>query len=108
MPLKRKREIKDPKDLIPDIADLDNDDLPDIDTDAAKATTADQVPMSRHNKGAARKRERQACNEKQRERRGSQFRVVHDPYLMRDDWNASTSVYVRRAGASRKWKTREE
>src|SRR5258706_12764293 len=31
MPLKRKRPIKDPKDLIPDVADLDNDDLPDID-----------------------------------------------------------------------------
>ena len=31
MPLKRKREIKDPKDLIPDISELENDDLPDID-----------------------------------------------------------------------------
>ncbi len=31
MALKRKRPIKDPKDLIPDVADLDNDDLPDID-----------------------------------------------------------------------------
>ena len=31
MPLKRKREIKNPKDLIPDIADLDNDDMPEID-----------------------------------------------------------------------------
>jgi len=31
MPLKRKREIKDPKDLIPDIADLEDDDLPEID-----------------------------------------------------------------------------
>jgi len=31
MPLKRKREIKDPKDLIPDIADLENDDLPEMD-----------------------------------------------------------------------------
>src|SRR4051812_26523811 len=31
MPLKRKREIKNPKDLIPDIADLDNDDVPEID-----------------------------------------------------------------------------
>ena len=31
MPLKRKRPIKDPKDLIPDVADLENDDLPDID-----------------------------------------------------------------------------
>ena len=30
MPLKRKREIKDPKDLIPDIADLEDDDLPDL------------------------------------------------------------------------------
>ena len=31
MPLKRKHEIKDPKDLIPDIADLEDDDLPEID-----------------------------------------------------------------------------
>src|SRR5689334_2162589 len=31
MALKRKREIKDPKDLIPDVADLENDDLPEID-----------------------------------------------------------------------------
>ena len=31
MPLKRKREIKSPKDLIPDIADLENDDIPDLD-----------------------------------------------------------------------------
>lgn len=31
MPLKRKRDIKDPKDLIPDLADLENDDLPEID-----------------------------------------------------------------------------
>jgi len=31
MPLKRKRLIKDPKDLIPDIADLENGDLPEID-----------------------------------------------------------------------------
>jgi RNA polymerase primary sigma factor len=31
MPLKRKRVIKDPKDLIPDLADLENDDLPEID-----------------------------------------------------------------------------
>ena len=31
MALKRKREIKHPKDLIPDIADLENDDTPEID-----------------------------------------------------------------------------
>src|SRR5688572_30734756 len=31
MPLKHKREIKDPKDLIPDLNDLENDDLPEID-----------------------------------------------------------------------------
>ena len=31
MPLKRKRPIKEPKDLIPDVSDLDTDDLPDID-----------------------------------------------------------------------------
>ena len=31
MVLKRKRPIKEPKDLIPDVADLENDDLPDID-----------------------------------------------------------------------------
>ena len=31
MPLKRKREIKDPKDLIPDIADLEDEELPEID-----------------------------------------------------------------------------
>ena len=31
MPLKRKREIKSPKDLIPDITDLENDDIPDLD-----------------------------------------------------------------------------
>jgi RNA polymerase primary sigma factor len=31
MPLKRKHDIKDPKDLIPDLTDLENDDLPEID-----------------------------------------------------------------------------
>src|ERR1051325_1757393 len=31
MPLKRNREIKEPKDLIPDLSDLENDDLPEID-----------------------------------------------------------------------------
>jgi RNA polymerase primary sigma factor len=31
MPLKRKREIKDPKDLIPDVADLESDEIPDMD-----------------------------------------------------------------------------